>query len=461
MSRCVRFTENLDRLAHHSVAELCARVQHLLTLSPPRGAPWRRRLYAVTQTFWLFLAQVLAADKSCAAAVQRWLAWLAWRQQRSASPNTGAYCRARQRLPLALLQQAQQQVQARLLDQSRARLFHGRRVKIVDGSSLTMPDTPANQAAYPQPRAQKPGCGFPVLRLVVIFELASAAMVACAKSSLAVSERALFRLLWPTLEPGDLVLGDRGFCSFAELYFLRQQGVEFVVRQHQRRGAGSRRLRRLGRQDWLVGWDKTGTRPGWLTPTAWASLPPTLTLREITYQVRTPGFRTTTVTVVTSLLDPREWRAADCADLYRQRWQAELFLRDLKSTLGMDTLRCQTPPMIEKELQMHLLAYNLLRCLMAEAGQQYGVPPTRLSCKGALAAVRAWGPLVAPRLASQSVLPSCWPLFLLCLARAQLVPRPDRHEPRARKRRPKNYPLLTAPRHSYVEIPHRNRYKKA
>ena len=216
MSRCVRFTENLDRLAHHSVAELCARVQHLLTLSPPRGAPWRRRLYAVTQTFWLFLAQVLAADKSCAAAVQRWLAWLAWRQQRSASPNTGAYCRARQRLPLALLQQAQQQVQARLLDQSRARLFHGRRVKIVDGSSLTMPDTPANQAVWPQQPQQAAGLGFPILRIVVLLSLATAMVCGMALGPYAgkeTSELALFRELLGQLAAGDILLADRYYCS--------------------------------------------------------------------------------------------------------------------------------------------------------------------------------------------------------------------------------------------------------
>lgn len=408
--------------------------------------------------FWLFLSQVCDAECGCRETLRKFLGWLAL-EGKSASARTPGYCKARRRLP----QKDLDETLARLSRNIRAahspiRLWRGRCVKVVDGSGLSMPDTPQNQKSYPQPSGAKQGCSFPVMRVVALFCLGTGALISLAKGSLRVCERALFRSLWGLLERGDVILADRGFCGYAEYYHLMGRGVDCVMRNHQRRTAGKTMLKSLGRGDRLILWHKGKAGPHSPDKPLWHILPDTLTLREITFQVAVNGFRTDTITLVTTLLDPEAFPTEAFAQLYRSRWQVELFLRDIKTTMGMDILRCKTPDMVHKELTMHLIAYNLVRLTMLEASCAHDTPVERISFKGALATLRQWAPVFAGADASRH--PKLWTHLLACLAADTLPQRPNRVEPRARKRRPKNYQLLNKPRRLFKEIHHRNKYTK-
>ncbi len=321
-----------------------------------------------------------------------------------------------------------------------------------------MPDTPENQAIYPQSSRQRPACGFPVMRVVAIFSLATGVLLALAKGALRVHERTLFRSLWDRLDPGDVVLADRGFCGYADFYCLAHRGVDCVMRKNARRSVGATPGRRLGKGDRLVHWHKTGRCPKWLDPADWKAMPSRLTVREIHFVVHIPGFRTQAITVSTTLLDPEAYPTDAFIELYRRRWMAELFLRDIKTTLGMDILTCKTPAMIHKELLMYLIAYNLVRALMLEASLRHAVPVHRISFKGTLSTVREWAPVLAA--ASRKRRRGLVDLLIAILARDPIPHRPNRVEPRARKRRPKNYQLLNKPRHEFREVMHRNKYRK-
>jgi hypothetical protein len=408
--------------------------------------------------FWLFLSQVLSADRGCREALRKFLGRLAL-QGKTASPRTTGYCRARRRLRQEDLDQMHRRLARKVCaDPLSAGHWFGRPVKVVDGSGLSMPDTPQNQAAYPQPKGAKPGCSFPVMRVVVLFCLGTGALVRLARGSLSVSERALFRSLWDLLERGEVILADRGFCGYAEFYFLKGRGVDCVMRNHQRRTVGKTVLQRLGRGDRLILWHKSKPGPRWPDKATWSALPDTLTLREIVFPVAFEGFRAETITVVTTLLDSAAFPAEAFADLYRHRWCAELFLRDIKTTLGMDILRCKTPEMVHKELTMHQIAYNLVRLTMLEAARQHNAPVEHLSFKGALSTLRSWSPIFAA--VGEPRCRALWLRLLNSLAADPLPDRPNRVEPRARKRRPKNYQLLNKPRHIFKEIYHRNKYTK-
>ena len=325
-----------------------------------------------------------------------------------------------------------------------------------------MPDTPANQAAYPQPKGQKPGCGFPVMRIVAVFSLASGALLHVAKSALSTAERTLFHHVWEAaFEREDVLLADAGFCSYADLYLLGQRGVDCVMRNHQRRTKGLTELKRLDKADRLIAWHKTRVRPQWLATEQWEPVPERMTVREIDVSVDIPGFRTRTLKLVTTLLDPGAFPKRAFIELYRRRWMAELFLRDIKVTMRMDVLRCKTPGMVQKELYMHLIAYNLIRALMCDAALERKQSPFHLSFKGACTTVRAWANVFATPHLNQEQRHTLLLRMRETIARDTVPNRPNRSEPRARKRRPQNYQLLTKPRQTFKEIPHRNAYKKA
>jgi hypothetical protein len=408
---------------------------------------FRDRIFTPLVTLWTFLSQVLSPDHSCRAAVARLIAFRVARGEKPCGPETGSYCKARQRLPLKvvtdLARGTAQQLDEDVADSS---TWKGRPVHMVDGSTVSMPDTQANQQAFPQPRAQKPGLGFPLARLVAVISLATGAVRELALGPYqgkATGETALFRSLWDRFRAGDLILGDRYFASFFGIAPLLIRGIDGVFRMHQRRKYDFRRGTRLGVEDHVVRWTKP-SRPEWMDEALYAQLPAELTIRELRVQVHRAGFRVEELVLVTTLLDPQEYPKEEVADLYLKRWNIELDLRSIKSVMQMGILRCETPAMVEKEIWMHVLAYNLIRGLMMRSAAAHGKEPRSLSFKGALQALGAFREgLQWTRGRRRRRL---WEALLEGIASHEVGDRPDRVEPRAIKRRPKPQRLLTEPR---------------
>jgi hypothetical protein len=391
---------------------------------------WLDRVFSPLVTLWVFLGQVLRADHSCRAAVARLIAHRLARGQRPCSAETGAYCQARRRLPETFFAGVACSVGRGLDEQADRRwLWKGRRVYLFDGTTVTMPDTPANQAAYPQVYNQKPGLGF------------------CQYAGKGQGEVSLLRRLWDVLRPGDVLLGDRLLANWATLVLLQQRGVEVVGRLNTaHRRADFRRGRRLGADDHLVRWAKpTSIRS--LDREAYHALPAFITVRETRIRVRQPGFRTRSIVVVTTLLDPRKATKDDLAALYRARWHNELDLRSLKSAMQMRELRCKTPELVRKEVWAHILAYNLIRTVMAQAAARHGVGPRTISFTGAMQTLEAFQPLLE-RGAAQDAAGRLrlYHDLLDAIATHRVGDRPDRYEPRVKKRRRNHYGWLTEPR---------------
>lgn len=411
------------------------------------GVNWRHKVYTPLVTLWAFLAQVTSPDGGCRAAVARVLAWLIGQGRPPCQPSTGGYCKARARLPERLPRRPAREVGRSLHQKAKSGwLWRQRRVKVADGTTISMPDTPANQQAYPQPDAQQPGLGFPIIRMLVVFCLATGVAIDAALGRYhgkQTGEAALLRQLTDAFEAGDVVLGDRTFGGFYELAFWQSHEVDAVVRLHHARRVDFRTGVRLGREDHLVVWSRPD-RPGWVDDALFATLPRQLVVREVAVRVTEPGFRTRRVVVVTTLQDAQTYPAASLAELYRMRWHAELDLRSLKVTLGMDVLRCKTPELVRSELWMHLLAYNLIRGLMAEAAGEVGCIPRELSFAGAVQAAAAFGERLLEAGSVRAV--ELRRGLLVMIGCHRVGKRPNRVEPRARKRRPKHGALLTTPR---------------
>jgi hypothetical protein len=414
------------------------------------GVEFRNRIYTPVVTLWAFLWQVLSSSHTCEGAVARVVGWRIAEGLGLCSSNNGSYCEARQRLPLQWLKELLQRTGALLHAQvPEDWLWKGRQVTMVDGTTVSMPDTSPNQEAFPQPRTQKPGVGFPIARLVVVFSLACGAALDMALGPYKgkqTGENSLFRRLMKSLVPGDVVLADRCYSGYCDVALLQQHGADVVVRKHQLRKTDLSHGRRLGRDDHVVTWSKPSRCPEGLDQETFDQLPDTLELREVTVHVEQKGQRTRSLTLITTLLDPKAYTASDLAELYRRRWDAEIDLRSLKQTLQMDVLRCQTPEMVEKELWMHLLAYNAVRLLIGEAAVAHNIPPSRLSFSGCLQLLRVFH--TQGLLAAAAADPDGpeYAAMLQAIAQRTIPHRPDRHEPRARKRRPKPYPLLQVPR---------------
>jgi len=393
--------------------------------------------------------------------VRKFLLWLSLKTGKNASPNTASFCKARARLPQKGLEAIHRQLTRKMEAQTTEDgLWRQRRVKIVDGTGLSMPDTRANQKIYPQSQRQKLGCGFPVIKLVATFSLASGAILGFVKGTLHDAERILFKDLWDLFEPGDVVLADSAFCSYADYYFLSQRRIDCVMANHQRRTKGLEFVKSLGKQDRLLYWIKMKPCPSWLEKSQWAKVPEKLLIREVSFSVTIRGFRTKKITLATTLFDQRQYPKEDLAQLFRRRWMAELYLRDIKSTMGMDILRCKTPDMVHKELIMYMIAYNLIRSLILQSSMILQVQMDRLSFKGTLAIMRQLNPPTLLLIRTRN-LEECFHRAALLIIAKDIVPdRPNRQEPRARKRRPKNYQLLNKPRSQFREIPHRNKYSK-
>jgi hypothetical protein len=400
---------------------------------------WLDRVFSPLVTLWVFLGQVLSADHSCRAAVARLNAHRAARGQRPCSPRTGAYCRARKRLPEAFLSAAACSVGRSLDARADPRWrWKGRRVYLFDGTTVTMPDTPANQAAYPQVYNQGPGVGFPIARLGAVFSLACGAVVNLGFSRYAgkgQGEVSLLRRLWHVLAPGDVLLGDRLMSGWVGMHLLRERGVDTVSRLSAHRRADFRKGIRLGKDDHLVVWRKpTSIRS--VDRRTYNALPDSITVREARFRVGRPGFRTRSVVVVTTLLDPAQATREELAELYRARWNAELDLRSLKSAMQMGELRGKTPEMVRKEVWAHVLAYNLIRTVMAQAAARHHLPPRSISFTGAMQTLEAFQPLLewgpARDAAGRRAL---YQELLDAIATHRVADRPDRFEPRLKKRR--------------------------
>ena len=344
-------------------------------------------------TLWTFLSQIHSDDPSCRAAVARLNATRVAQGLEPGSPLTGGYCKARQRLAEPLLHRLMQQSRQQLQQQVPTAWYgHGRAVKIVDGSGVSMPDTAANQQDYPQPGSQAPGLGFPVARIVVVLSLACGAVVAAAVGRLKgknTREPMLFHSLHAHLERDDVILADRYYCSYWEVALLLGQGIDVVMRSHQRRAVDFRRGQRLGHEDHRLHWSKP-KRPAWMDEATYVGLPATVEMRELRVRVTQRGFRTRVVLVATTVLAPEAFAKEEWAGLYRARWHAELDLRSIKQTMQMDVLRCKTPAMVRKEIWGHLLVYNLLRAAMAQAALRQGMWPRQVRLQGARQTLEAF-----------------------------------------------------------------------
>ena len=406
-------------------------------------------VYTPAITLWAFLSQVLFKDehRSCVAAVSRVLALLVALQRGPCSGNTGAYCRARGKLPEKVLRQLTTDVaqgcEAKLAEPS---LWHGRHVYLVDGTTVSMPDTPENQQAYPQNSQQKRGLGFPIARVVVILSLASGMLSGMAIGPYAgkeTGESALLRSLLGRFKPGDVLLADRYYCSYFMIARLRELGVDLVSRLHQRRAVDFRRGRRLGKHDQVITWQRP-QKPKWMDARTYDGVPASIEVRAIRVHVAQPGFRVREFVAATTLTDAKAYPKDDIADLYQRRWLAELDIRAIKITLGMDILRCKTPAMVRKEMWTCLLAYNLIRQAMLQSAQQAGLSPRSLSFTAALQSIAASWLLAA--LSDDALAGPLIDAVLASMAEHGVGKRPGRVEPRAIKRRPKEHALLTKPR---------------
>jgi hypothetical protein len=416
----------------------------ILALCREVGYQWRPRLLDPVTTVHLFVLQILPRNTACShlphLAGQRFTA--------------SAFCQARTRLPLVVWQHLLRRTSASCEQTTHEEgRWRGPRTFLVDGSSVSMPDTPELQEHFGQPRGQRPGCGFPVAHILALFHAGTGFLLEVLAAPWHTHDMAQVASLHPTLRPGDVLVGDRAFCSFAHLALLRHQSLHAVFRVHQKQIVDftparphtppkpqaaqkgrprSRWLRQLGVTDQLVEWLKPVRPPvhppAWMTPALWASLPEVLCVRELRYRVAQAGFRTQTVTLVTTLLEVDLYPADAVAELYHVRWQVEINLRHLKHTMGLDVLHCQRLAGVMKELPVFALVYNLVRVVMLEAAKRQGVALERISFVDAL----RW--LSTARLGE--------PLPPLVVN----PHRPDRVEPRAVKRRPKPYPLLTQPR---------------
>ena len=424
------------------------------------GLNSRERVFPLRLTFECFLWQMLKLNTACREVVRQVQALRTLHGLPPISEDDSGYIQARLRLPKERLEKtlaATAQTADRRIGQSPK--LQGRPVKAVDGSSTQLADTPANQQCYPQPGSQKPGCGFPVMKFVVLFSLCSGAVLNVLLGNLHHHDLRLLRGLWDQLKKGDILLGDRAYGEFTTLAGLPQQGVDVVARLHQRRKVDFRKARRLGKNDGLFIWKKGCQQSEILSPNEWDLLPAQITVRIIRFTTTIRGFRNRRITLVTSLLAPELYPAQELAALYARRWRLELCLRDLKTTLGMEQLRCKTPDMAEKELLAYLVAHNLVRCLMAEAVASHQVELERISFKGSLDALRQFSDAIS-RAPNRKLRRQLWEDLLLTLARDLVPLRPNRTEPRAVKRRPKPFPLLNKPRGKFKEIPHRNCYWK-
>lgn len=458
-------TEKIRQLKQKSFNQLSECLGKFIparSLRPASSGPLsRRRIYSKENTFWSFLSQVLNADSGCKEVIRKLQAFAALKLEKLPSSSTAAYCKARQKLDQSTLDSILSHT-SDIQDVADPDRLNGRRVVVVDGTGVSMPDTEENQERWPQQKHQKPGCGFPQAAICACFNLHNGTLLSYEVGNKKSHELPMLRKQWGTFKAGDIFLGDKGFCSYFDVSSFKDRGVDSVITLARRTPVSeTEAVKVLDQDDLLIHWKKPARRHklSSYSQEDWEGLPESLLLRQIKVTVDQPGFRVASFYIITTLLDAEEYPASEIADLYLQRWDIELFFRDIKTTMGMDILRCKTPKMVRKEILMHLIAYNCIRRLMLEAAEKKGVAVRRISFKGSVQALRQWEPHFNQAKISHDEKARLIRLLYDSIAGYIVPERSGRSEPRAVKRRPKSYQLLTAPRHLMKEIQHRSKYR--
>lgn len=419
----------------------------------------RDRLLPLNRTFWCWLWQILQCNTSCRE-VMKQLTMIFALQGRSIDENSSAYCQSRQLICPSLLRQIYLGVAQKAFGWAPPLTrMQGRRLKALDGTFARLADTPKNRAAFPQPTSQKPGAGFPVIKIVALFCVASGTILGHATGNLCTSEISLTAQLISSLSARDILIVDRGFCNYALAALLALKKIDVIVRIPTTvRHIDFRKGKRLGSKDALFVLEKSKRPCKWLALDQWCGLPQTLTVRILRVRVHCPGSRVKVLTLMTTLLDPVLYPAGEIAQAYGLRWRQEMCFDDLKTTLQMAHLKCLTPPMVQKELCMFLIAHNLLRCLMAQAAAQAQIQIKQISFKGTLDGFRQCS-VAMSQAKSNAVRTTLWKQFVTGLAADALPNRPGRIEPRAVKRIIK-YPKLTTYRRLYKDRMSRNQRRR-
>lgn len=454
----------LAQKTFQQIGELCGKFIPAQLLRPNEvGDLSRNRIYSKTNTFWAFFSQILSPDGGCKEAVKKIQAYACERGLKYPSSSTASYCTARAKLDQSMLDEVIDYTAKQLQKMPERYSFHNRRVVVVDGTGFSMPDTAANQQQWPQSANQKPGCGFPTGRICACFCLDTGGLLSHRIGNKKTHELPLLRDQHSTFKKADIFLGDKAFCSYYDLATFKELGVDSVVPLARRKPISCGKcIKKLGDNDLLIQWKRPyyQKKKSSITKEQWERLPKELLLRQIKVTIEQPGFRVVEYYIISTLLEEAVYTANEIADLYFRRWDVELFFRDLKTTMGMNILRCQTPEMIRKEIQMHFIAYNCIRCLMNEAAEQAHIPVRQISFKGALQAIRNWEPLLNSSQKSKADRKKMIADFYESVGRELIENRPGRSEPRVVKRRPKPFQIMTAPRAEMRETPHRGKRSK-
>lgn len=444
------------RCASSLVMDLLLPQSEVRRICDDLGYSFRDRIYNPMVVVWMFISQVLSADHSCQQAVTRFNAWRTGRGLSRVSSETTSYCKARGRLPEKLFERLLAWTSKRCEEATnQAWIFKGRVVEMVDGWTVTMADTKENQQEYPQMKSQKPGCGFPIARMVGLFSLATGAIQFNALAPYQgkqTGETSLLRTIIDRISPGRILLADRYYATFWLLALGETRGIDLVARAHHLRKADFRRGLKLGYLDQLVLYCKPH-RPEWMEQEEYDRIPSLIFVRQLKFKVRQKGFRTREITLATTLIDAEQYPAEELADLYRSRWQVELHIRSLKIQMQMEHLRCKSPQMVRKEIHCHMIGFNLVRAAMLASALKFNLCPTRLSFTGAMQALEELAACLRLRSTNRA---QQWDNLLETISELAVGNRPGRLEKRELKRRQKNYKLMTTPRN-----PNRNRYATA
>ena len=405
----------------------------------------RERIFTPLVILKAFLLQVLSEDGSCKHAVAR---VLVERLQIGATPNTvntGPYCKARLRLPLTPLKELATEIGQELCKRLPSQWnWKGHRLVIVDGTTVLMPDTQVNQGRFPQQSNQKPGLGFPIARIVVLTSLGAGTIIDYVigpYQGKGTGETSLFSQMFDSLNPGDLLMADRYYCTYAIITMLELKGVRVLFQNHAQRKPDFSCGQKLGTKDHLIEWKKPQKKPVWLSDSQYKDLPDVLQVRELSVNG---------INYITTLFDVKKYNRKELAELYRERWTVELNLRTIKTNMSMEMLRCKSPDMVEKEIAVHFLAYNLIRANLARAAKQFGKIPRQLSFKSAVQLLTQ-ASMTLINLSIKSL--NLFSLALLkAMASTPIGYQKRKNQPRAIKRRPKPFPLLTIPRYNACQL---------